>query len=302
MQLFHFWKATGLHAICWTYSDFMLYKQTPSTFTFSLLPLDVTLDATTDNTQNTARSVRAAFFLLHWATELQVLWQWLCFRSQGPWSMPWHTEQVLGAPICAPGAPKHAWDAVRSVDPEVSFSASEALEGMPAPATAWKDGPARRKKHHEAGETNADLHYGARGEVLVGTANDAKKTYFGTKQRSKLSICKFSRSGLDSDSKAVYPQELSPRWRCWVNWRWPPTDPEAASASGAQWWQPGSSSPKQHPFKTPLQKQQLRWPRSQPPGPVQHGGHLPSPSWGFIHLHLLFLAAISSDFSNLGHW
>lgn len=59
-----------------------------------------------------------------------------------------------------------------------------------------------------------NLLYRARGEVLVGSANDVKKTYFETKQRSKLSICEFSRSGLDSDSKAVYPQELSPRWRC----------------------------------------------------------------------------------------
>jgi len=72
----------------------------------------------------------------------------------------------------------------------------------------------------------------ARAEVLAGRANDAEKTHFRTKQRGKSSICEFSRCGSDSDSTAVYPQELSLRWRCWVNRRWPPTDPRAASASG----------------------------------------------------------------------
>lgn len=40
-----------------------------------------------------------------------------------------------------------------------------------------------------------NLLYRARGEVLVGSANDAKKTYFRTKERGKLSICEFSRCG-----------------------------------------------------------------------------------------------------------
>lgn len=39
---------------------------------------------------------------------------------------------------------------------QLQEGASEALEGSPALATAWEDGPVRRKTNHEAGETNAE--------------------------------------------------------------------------------------------------------------------------------------------------
>ena len=162
MQLLHFWRATGLDAVCWTYSGFTFYKQTPSTFTFSLSSLDVT----TDNTQSTGRGVRAASSLWRWAMELRVSWQWgagLVLGPPGLWGVPWHTQQALGAPTRALGAPKRARDAAASADPEVSLSpwqlrrgAGEALESSPALVTARGEGPARRKPNHQAGETDAE--------------------------------------------------------------------------------------------------------------------------------------------------
>lgn len=159
-------------------------------------------------------------------------------------------------------------------------------------------GSEKCQEEHQPGGTDArSLLYLASGELLVHNTNYAKKTYFRTKAMGKRTICESFRCCVDGDSRAVYPQELSPLWRCWVNSPWPPADPRTACVSAARRSQPGSTAPKHCP-----EKQRPRWPRSQLPILAQHGRRLPSPFWGFIHLHLPFLAAISSGFSNVGHW
>lgn len=84
MQLLRFQRDTGLDAVCWTYSEFTFYKQTPSTFTFSLSPLDVTLDVTPDNTHKHRQRLRAASSLGCWATELWAPQQWGAGLVLGP--------------------------------------------------------------------------------------------------------------------------------------------------------------------------------------------------------------------------
>lgn len=71
------------------------------------------------------------------------------------------------------------------------------------------------QEKHLPGETNAQgLLYLAKGDVLAHSTDDVKKTYVRTEEMGKRTICKSSRSCVDGDSKAVYPQELSPHWRC----------------------------------------------------------------------------------------
>lgn len=111
------------------------------------------------------------------------------------------------------------------------------------------------QEKHLPGETNAQgLLYLAKGDVLVHSTDYVKKMYFQPKEMGEWTICESSCSYVDGDSKAVYPQELSPHWRCWVNLPWPLTDPHTACVSAVRRSQPGSSAPKHCPFQTPLQK------------------------------------------------
>lgn len=154
MQLPCSWRATGLDAVCGTYSDFKFYKQTRSTFAFSL----PALDATTDDTPCRQRGTRAASSLRHRATEPRGPRQW----GPGLVSGPVGPRGVPRRPTRPRGSPTRAQDAAASADPRVSLGpwqlcpgAGEGLGGSPALAAAEGEGPARRKPNHRAGETKA---------------------------------------------------------------------------------------------------------------------------------------------------
>lgn len=219
----------------------------------------------------------------------------------GPGATSCHTQQAWEAPTRALGHPSEHGMLFPLQTQGLSWSLAAlprcwwGTGGQlgPGHSTAQGRGPARRKPNHQAVESGA-----AEPAVLDKWRGNSwqcswwHENYLRTRQKSKLSICKLSQCWLGSHSKKVYPQELSPHWGCWVNWRWPLTDPQAASASGVRQWQPGSTSPKQRLSKYHCERQQLRWARSQPLSPVQHGGlpaislHPPGISSIFIRFFL----------------
>lgn len=162
MQLPCSWRATGLDAVCGTYSDFTFYKQTRSTFTFSL----PALDATTDDTPGRQREVQ----------ELPPPSGTEPRSREGHgngdlalFQVPGDREACPDAHACSGGHPRvlgghpHVHRMVPPLQtPQVSLGpwqlcpgAGEGLGGSPALAAAEGEGPARRKPNHRAGETKA---------------------------------------------------------------------------------------------------------------------------------------------------
>lgn len=151
MQLPCSWRATGLDAVCGTYSDFTFYKQTRSTFAFSL----PALDATTDDTPCRQRGTRAASSLRHRATEPRGPRQWgpgLVSGPVGPRGVPRRPTRARGAPTRPRGSPTRAQDAAASADPRVSLGpwqlcpgAGEGLGGQPSPGRSRGRGTCQEK-------------------------------------------------------------------------------------------------------------------------------------------------------------
>lgn len=200
----------------------------------------------------------------HGAVRATAMGTWPCFRSRGTVRRAPTPTRALGGTHASSGVTHTCTGWCRLCRPPRSRSAPGSF--APVPVRGWgaaQPWPQQRERDLPGENPTTGLEkprldppHWARGEALAGGANDAKRTsYLGTRQRGESSFCEFCGCGSDGDSKAVYPRELSPGWRCWVNGQWPPTDPPAASASGARRWQrPGSTSPKWRPFKTPLRK------------------------------------------------
>lgn len=167
MQLLGFQRETGLDAVCWTYWDFTFYKQTPSTFRFSLSPLDVTLDVTPDNSHERRQRCKSCLFpwaLSHGAASATAMGSWPCFRSRGTvrnWAHP-HVHGTL-LPLRT----------LRSRSVPGSFT--EVLLRHRRAAQPWPQDLPGENPTTRLEKPMLNPLYWARGGVLVGGADDAKK-------------------------------------------------------------------------------------------------------------------------------
>lgn len=171
MQLLRFQRDTGLDAVCWTYSEFTFYKQTPSTFTFSLSPLDVMLDVTPDNTHKHRQRCKSCLFpwvLSHRAVSATAVGTWPCFRTCGT-ARNWAHPHVHG--MLLPLRPLR-FRSVPGSFTEVPVRRWRAAQ--PWPQHRERDLPRENPTTRLEKTMLNPLHW-AKGGVLVGGADDAKK-------------------------------------------------------------------------------------------------------------------------------